>query len=67
MGRLTLFQVSLSSANETSCEEIQTACGRAGCTRDVPGAKDLMAKCYDPILQVQSVSGVKVSDENAEK
>jgi hypothetical protein len=73
MGRLIFLVVGFalfsfqSSADETSCEEIQTACGRAGYARDVPGGKDLMTKCYNPILQGQSVSGVKVDDETVKK
>jgi hypothetical protein len=45
------------------CEQIQRACGEAGFTRDVPGSKDLMSKCFQPTLRGESVPGVPVDPD----
>ena len=54
-------------ADDTPCGQIQTACGEAGFTRDVPGGKDLMTKCFNPILQGQTITGVKVDPDTVKK
>ncbi len=55
------------AAEPPSCQEIQGLCGKAGFTRDLPGGKDLMSKCYQPILQGQSVAGVIVDPDIVKK
>lgn len=54
-------------ADESPCEQIQDACGEAGFTRDVPGGRDLMTRCFNPILQGQQISGVKVDADQVKK
>jgi len=46
-----------------ACEQIQNECGEAGFTRDLPAGRDLMTKCYEPLLKGQDVPGVKVDSD----
>ncbi len=56
-----------SAAQDSACEEIQQACGRAGFTRDVPGGKDLDQKCYQPLMHGETVKGVAVEPSLVKK
>jgi hypothetical protein len=55
-----LFPALALAADQPDCERIQRLCGQAGYTRDLPEGKDLMTKCFKPILQGQQVEGVKI-------
>lgn len=55
------------AADPTPCEQIQRACGEAGFTRDLPEGRDLMSKCFKPILLGQEIPGVKVDSDLVKK
>jgi len=55
------------ASNQPHCEEIQHLCGEAGYTRDMPEGKDLMKKCFEPIMQGQTVPGVKADADLVKK
>lgn len=55
------------AADQPACDEIQHSCGEAGFTRDVPGGKDLMSKCFQPLMLGQDVAGVKVDPDLVKK
>ena len=55
------------SADQPDCEKIQSECGEAGYTRDLPEGKDLMKKCFQPIMNGQDVAGVKVDSDLVKK
>jgi len=54
-------------AANPACEEIQRSCGEAGFTRDLPLGKDLITRCYQPILQGQNIPNVKVDPDLVKK
>jgi hypothetical protein len=55
------------AADTPTCDQIQTACGQAGFTRDMPEGKDLVTKCYQPLLRGQSVEGVPMDPDKIKK
>jgi hypothetical protein len=55
------------ATDQPDCEKIQQACGEAGYTRGVPDGKDLMSKCFDPIMKGQNIEGVKVDPDSVKK
>lgn len=55
------------AADTSSCDQLQRTCGEAGFTRDVPGGRDLMEKCYRPLLNGQDVPGVKADPDLVKK
>jgi hypothetical protein len=62
-----LFALSAHASTDPACEKIQYSCGEAGYTRDVPGGKDLMENCFQPILKGLPVDGVKTDPEMLKK
>jgi hypothetical protein len=55
------------AADQPHCDQIQQACGEAGYTRNVPDGKDLMTKCFQPILKGQTIEGVKTDSDTVKK
>ena len=55
------------SASQPSCDQIQHTCGEAGFTRDLPEGRDLMSKCFQPIMQGQKVAGVNIDPDLIKK
>ena len=51
----------------TACEQIQRACGQAGYTRDLPDGRDLVTRCYQPLLLGQEIRGVAVEPSLVKK
>jgi len=54
----------------SSCQQIEQACGKAGYVRGLTNdgdGKDLDKACMQPILKGQSVEGVQVDSDTAQK
>jgi hypothetical protein len=54
-------------ASESPCTVIQRACGEAGFTRDLPEGRDLMTKCFKPILAGQQIANVQADPDTVKQ